>query len=352
MKNTTKKSLLIVLSIIILANIQMMSACRQQESALDKDKNQTENTETREITIGISQFAQHASLDNCREGFLAGLAESGFHVDKNLTIDYQNAGGDMAVASQIAENFANKDYDMIMAVATPAAMHAYNVASNTDIPVIYTAITDPIIANLANEDGSSKGNITGTSDALPVDAQLKMIREIMPEANRIGILYTTSEANSESAIKIYEELAPKYNFELITEGVASSADIPLATDNILSKVDCLSNLTDNTVVNSLATILDKAFERNVPVFGSEIEQVALGCLASEGIDYTSLGKQTAHMAAQVLKGERMAGDIPFQTISESFLYLNSAAADKLGIHIPEEYLDRAMKNFKEIEAGN
>ncbi|HHT24771.1 MAG TPA: ABC transporter substrate-binding protein [Clostridiaceae bacterium] len=326
---------------------------QEAEQQSNTEKNVSNNSDKDEIfegnfTIGISQFAQHGSLDNCREGFLLGLAEQGFVEGENLTIDYQNAGAEMAVASQIAENFVGKSYDMIMAVATPAAMHAYNAAMDKDIPVIYSAVSDPVAAELAQPNGESVGNITGTSDALPVEAQLKMIREIMPDAETIGILYTTSEANSEATVKIYEELAPKYDFELVTSGIATSADIPLATDNILTKVDCLSNLTDNTVVESLPTILDKAFAANIPVFGSEVEQVDLGCLASEGVDYITLGKKTGYLAAQVLRGEKTANELNFETISESFLYVNSATAEKLGVEIPQSMADRALENFSEI----
>ena len=134
----------------------------------------------------------------------------------------------------------------------------------------------------------------------------------------------------------------------MTSGIATSADIPLATDNILTKVDCLSNLTDNTVVESLPTILDKAFAANIPIFGSEVEQVSLGCLASEGVDYITLGKKTGYMAAQVLRGEKTANELNFETISESFLYINSATAEKLGIEIPQSMSDRALENFSEI----
>lgn len=333
---------------------QSMSSKQQSEIVEETTKEakaeESSNAETsdQEITIGILQFAQHSSLDNCREGFLQGLADQGFVEGENLIIDYQNSGADMALAAQIAENFVNKKYDMIMAIATPAAMHAYNAALDSDIPVVYTAISDPIISGLANEDGSSSGNITGTSDALPVEAQLKMIREIMPEAKTIGIMYTTSEANSESTIQIYEELAPKYDFELETIGIQTSADIPLAADNILTKVDCLCNLTDNTVVNSLPTIIDKAFAKNIPIFGSEVEQVSIGCLASEGIDYIALGQETGAMASLVLKGEAKAAEIPFRTIDESYLYLNTEAAEKLGIEIPEDMLNRAQEIFDTI----
>ncbi len=354
-KISGKRITAIMMSMLLLIGLIGLTACsteKEQETVINNTQQATSkitpsegDTVKGEYTIGISQFAQHGSLDNCREGFLLGLAEQGFIEGKNLTVDCQNAGAEMAVASQISDTFVSKGYDMIMAVATPSAMHAYNSALDKDIPVIYTAVSDPVAAELAKPNGESVGNVSGTSDALPVEAQLKMIREIMPDAKTIGIMYTTSEANSESTIKIYEGLVSKYGFELVTSGVATSADIPLATDNILTKVDCLSNLTDNTVVESLPTILDKAFAANIPVFGSEIEQVAIGCLASEGVDYITLGKETGYMAAQVLRGERKASEMEYQTISESYLYLNSAVAEKLGIEIPQSMLDRAAENF-------
>lgn len=328
----------------------LFTACARepgQEPSQSDVNNQPQAINSSHFTLGISQFAQHPSLDNCREGFLQGLATEGFVNGKNLTIDYQNANADMAMAAQISENFVGKKYDMIMAIATPSAMHAFNAARDTDIPVIYTAISDPVAAGLADEEGKSLGNLTGTSDALPVEAQLKMIREIMPQAKKLGILYTLSEANSEATLARYQDLVGKYDFELITVGISNSSDIPLATDKILKEVDCLTNLTDNTVVNSLPLILDKAYQKNIPVFGSEVEQVALGCLAAEGLDYLALGQQTGHMAARVLRGEVQAGDVPFETITEAYLYLNLEAADKLGISLSQDCQDRAKEVFTE-----
>ena len=300
--------------------------------------------------IGIAQFAQHGSLENCREGFLEGLAEEGFVEGKNLEVDYQNAEADMGNANTIAQGFVANKVDLMCAIATPSAQACYNSAMKTDIPTIYTAVTDPVAAELAKEDQMPSGNVTGTSDKLPVEAQLKMIREMLPEAKTIGILYTTSEVNSESSIKEYESLVEKYGFTLETAGVATIADVPSAADTLLAKVDCLNNLTDNTVVSALPTILDKASKKNIPVFGSEIEQVKIGCMASEGIEYIELGKQTGRMAAKVLKGEAKADDMKFETITESSLYLNTKVAENLGITISDDTKGRAVETFTEITA--
>ncbi len=299
-------------------------------------------------TIGISQFAEHGSLDNCREGFLAGLEEEGIVEGENLTVDYKNAAADMGTAGQISDSFVSDKVDLICAIATPTAQSAYNAAMDTDIPVIYTAVTDPVAAELATKDGEAAGEVTGTSDKLPVEEQLKMIREMLPEAEKIGIMYTTSEANSVSAIEEYKELVGEYGFELVEKGISTTADVALAADDLLGEVDCITNLTDNTVVASLPTIIEKANEKKIPVFGSEIEQVKIGCLAAEGIDYIALGKQTGKMAAQVLKGEKKASELPFETITEPGFYVNNKVAENLGITVPEDLAADAVESFDEI----
>ncbi len=299
-------------------------------------------------TIGISQFAVHGSLDNCREGFLAGLAEEGIVEGENLTVEYVNAQADPATASMAAGNFVSKGVDMICGIATPSATTAYNATLNGDIPVIYTAVSDPVAAGLAKEDGSPVGNVTGTCDALAVDAQLAMIREIMPRAKKIGIIYTTSEANSVSTVAAYEEAAGNYGFEIITTGVTAMSEVALAAADMTGKVDCITNLTDNTVVSALQTVLDEANKAGIPVFGSEVEQVKAGCVASMGLEYFELGKQTGRMAAKVLKGEAEAADMKYETITEPSLYVNFAAAEKLSLPLPDSYTDKAYQSFDEI----
>ena len=301
-------------------------------------------------TIGIEQFAEHGSLDNCREGFLKGLEAEGIKEGDNLTVKYKNAAADMGTAKQISDSLVSDKVDLVCAIATPSAQSAYNAAMKADIPVIYTAVTDPVAAELADKDGKPVGEVTGTSDKLPVEEQLKMIRKMLPDAKKIGIMYTTSEANSVSAIEEYKSLVKKYDFELVEKGITTTADVSLAADDLLSKVDCITNLTDNTVVASLPTILDKANEKKIPVFGSEIEQVKIGCLAAEGIDYIALGKQTGKMAAKVLKGETKASEQNFETITEPGFYVNNKVAENLGITVPDNLANNAVESFDEITA--
>ena len=293
-------------------------------------------------TIGIGQFAEHGSLDNCRNGFLEGLAAEGIVEGENLTVDFQNAQADMGIAQQIASQFASKRVDLMVGIATPMAQACFNAADGK-IPTVFTAVSDPIASGFVDADGKATGNVTGTSDALPVAAQLATIREMLPDAKAIGILYTTSETNSLSTIETYKSLASDYGFEIVESGITTSADIPLALDALLPKVDCMTNLTDNTVVQALSLVLDKANAAGKPVFGSEIEQVKNGCIAAEGLDYLALGRQTGAMAAKILKGEAAASDIPYEIITEPGLYVNSKVLEQFGVTLTDALAARAVE---------
>lgn len=299
----------------------------------------SENTE-KMYKVGITQFADHPSLDNCREGFIEGLKESGFVEGENIEFDYQSAQNDTNMAGSIAQNYSSTGKDLVCGIATPSAQSLYTACYDKGIPVIFNAISDPIEAKLVKEDGTPMSGITGISDALPVEDQLKLIRAVLPEAKKIGILYTTSESNSVSTIKKYKELASKYGFEIVEKGIGTQAEITQACDILVNEVDCISNMTDNTVVAALSVVIEKATAAGIPVFGSEEEQVKNGCIASAGLDYFNLGVQAGKMAARILNGEKPE-DIPYETLKESKITVNNAAASALGIEIPQEVLDTA-----------
>ena len=286
--------------------------------------------------IGINQYGSHGSLDNCREGFLQGLQEAGLVEGTDYTIDYQNANFDTNLATQIAQAFSAEDAALMVGIATPSATACYAAAEDKDIPVVFTAITDPVGAKL------DSGNITGTSDVLPVQGQLELIRAIQPEADTIGIVYTTSEANSVYSIGVYEELAADYGFTIEAIGVTAQSEVTQAVDTLISQgVDCLSNLTDNNLVGVLGSILEKTNEAGIPVYGSEIEQMELGCVAGAGLDYVQLGIQTGKMAAQILTGEATCEDLPYETIENYGLYVNSNALAAMGLTLPEDVAQNA-----------
>jgi len=288
--------------------------------------------------IGIAQYGEHASLDNCREGFLQGLKDAGLVEGKDYSIDYQNAGFDDSISIQIAQSFAAKNVALMCGIATPSATTCFAAAEDKNIPVVFSAITDPVLANL------DSGNVTGTSDKLPISAQLELIRNMQPDAKVIGIIYTTSEQNSVSAIAEYQSVAGNYGFTIEALGITAQSEVTQAVDTMISKgVDCLSNLTDNTVVGVLAGILEKTNQAGIPVYGSEIEQVKLGCVAAAGIDYYQLGIQTGAIAAKILKGEAKASEIPYETISEYGIYINTPSANNLGITVTSDIAAKAVE---------
>ena len=309
-----------------------------------------DDSSSKTYNLGIIQFAEHGSLDNCRKGFLKGLESEGIKEGENLKITYKNSQADTATDNQIASNYASKKLDMICAIATPSAQSAYNAAKDTDTPVIYTAVTSPKEAGFVDKDGKNVGNITGTSDLVLADKQLKLIRQMMPKAKNVGIFYSTNEANSKAGIEAYEKVADKYGFKIITQGITASAAMPMAAVSLLKKVDCITNLTDNLVVSNMQTYLQKANKLNIPVFGSEVEQVKLGCVACVGIDFVKLGKQTGKMAAKVLKGEAKASEQNFETITEPGFYVNNKVAENLGITVPDDLANNAVESFDEITA--
>ena len=311
-----------------------LAACGSQETTSDDSGDGS----SPKYLIGISQYGQHGSLDNCREGFLQGLEEAGLKEGVDFEVDYRNADFDDTMTTQIGDAFSAEDVDLMVGIATNSAVACFNAAEDKDIPVIFTAITDPVGAHL------DSGNITGTSDALPVAGQLELIRALQPDADTVGIIYTTSEPNSVYSVGIYEDLAADYGFTIDAVGVTSQAEVPQAVDQLIADgVDCLSNLTDNNVVGVLTSILEKTDEAGIPVYGSELEQVKLGCEAGAGLDYVQLGIQTGKMAAKVLTGEATCEDLPYETIENYGLYINSDSLSALGITVPEDIAQSAQE---------
>lgn len=288
---------------------------------------------TETYTVGILQFGSHPSLDNCYDGIAEVLG-----ADSNVTIDLQNGNFDSATCDTIAKNMVAKGYDMIIAIATPAATSAYAATANTDIPVIFSAVSDPVAAGLVDDMSAPGANCTGTSDVLDLSAQLEMIRTFQPDAVNIGVLYTTSEANSVSQLKTLNEIAPDYGFTVVSQGVQSAADIPQAAATLCAQVDCLTNFTDNNVVNNLAILLEQANTAGVPVYGSEETQVTAGCLASVSLDYVALGRVTGQMALDVLNGAD-ASTTAVQTITDAVPVINTDVLASFGLTLPDSYAD-------------
>lgn len=293
---------------------------------------QTTGKKDDEVQIGIIQFGSHPSLDNCYEGIMKGLNASSYA--EKITVDKQDGGFDAATCDSIAKSMVAKNYDMIFAIATPAALSAYSAAQNSDTQVIFCAVSDPVAAGLTASFDAGTENCIGTSDVLELDKQVELIRTLQPDVKKIGVLYTTTEANSLSQLATLKEICSAQGIEIVEQGVSGAADIPQAAASVASQVDCINNFTDNNVVNNLSVLLEKANAAGVPVYGSEIEQVKNGCAASISIDYVALGEKTAEMGVQVLDGKKPA-EMPVGKISEGTPVVNPDVLATFGITVPD-----------------
>ena len=279
-------------------------------------------------TIGIIQFGSHASLNNCYEGILKGLKEEGISED-DYDIQIVNSNFDPSVSQTQANNFVNQKAAVIIAIATPSAVAAANAAADKDIPVVYCAITDSTVMD-------NYKNVTGSSDIPNFQKQLEVVTAFMNKTNlKIGVLYSTEESSSPVQVEDLKKAAEKYDgMEILDSAVADINTIDAKTEDLISKgVDCFVNLLDNTIVGKLDNILSITNEKKIPVFGSEIEQVKVGCIASSSIDYIDVGAAAGKSAAEILNGKN-ASDIPVSRITEPASYYNSKVCEKLGITVP------------------
>ena len=280
-------------------------------------------------TIGIIKFGSHASLDNCYDGIVKGLEESGINLD-DYNVEYLNSNFDPSVSQTQANNLVNKSADVILAIATPSAVAAANAAADNDIPVVYCAVTDATVME-------NFKNITGSSDIPNFEKQLEVVTAVMGKSDiKIGVLYSTDESSSPVQVANLKEAAKKYSgMEIIDSAVSDITTIDTKTNDLIDRgVDCFINLLDNTIVGKLETnILPITNEKKIPVFGSEIEQVKIGCVASASIEYIDVGRAAGEVAAKILNGTK-ASDIPVAYISEPQVFYNSSLCSLFGLNAP------------------
>lgn len=317
-----KKILVITLLVVsIIASVFLCTACTDYSK-----------------TIGIIQFGNHESLNNCYEGIIAGLNEAGINADAGYTIDLQVSSFDSSISASQAQSFANKKVSLVGAIATPSALAAAGAVKGK-IPVVYCAVSDPKFVGLTDME-----NVTGSSDIMDFEGQIDLIKAFIPTVDKIGVIYCTSESNSASQLASMKAEAAKKNVEIVDVSIGGANEIMTALNTLLATdgLDCISNLTDNTVVGCLDTILQEANKGNIPVFGSEIEQVKKGCLAAVSLDYVELGRLTGLMMAKIIKGEAIVkGD--FITVSDSEKVYNEEVAATFNLAIPTSI---ALRNVK------
>ncbi|CAK7026785.1 ABC transporter substrate-binding protein [Tissierella sp.] len=327
-----KKSKVSKLMSLAVASIMVLSGCNANVS---KPSNVSGEGVYK---IGISQLADHPALDDARKGFEDGLKELGV----NAEIDYQNAQGDIPTTVSISQKFVKDKVDLIYAIATPAAQSAKQATS--DIPILFSAVTDPVKSELLASIEKPDGNVTGTSDASPMDRQLQLFKDLNSNIKKIGIVFNTSEPNSQIQIEMAKELAPSMGLEIVEVGVSSISDISQAVDSIVKKVDGIYTITDNMVASAINIVSEKAISNKLITVAAEDSHVSGGILVTDGISYYELGKQTAKMAKEILVNGKTPSDIPPQTAANTKKVFNKETLNSLGLDENNNVFKDAIKN--------
>ena len=328
----------VVVSLLMFLMIAGMAGCVSQG-----DTNKAAEKDNAKVKVGIIQIVEHPALDAARKGFLDELAQKGYKEGENLEVDYQNAQNDQSNLQTIARQLAQEKCDLILAIATPSAVAMANETS--EIPILITAVTDPVSAKLIESNDKPGTNVTGTTDMNPVKDQLKLIKDIVPNAKKVGIIYNSSEVNSQVQVKIADDAAPELGLKLTKVTVTASSEVMQAAQSLAGRVDAIYLPTDNMVISSLASVVKVAEANKIPVISGESESVASGALATVGIDYYKLGQTTGDMALRVIKGEKPQ-DMAIEKQEGTELVLNLKAAKNMGVTIPESIISKAKNVIK------
>ncbi len=332
-----KKQLAAVISAFMtLALVFFLTACAPSK---------TENTGNADAKkkIGIVQIVEHPSLNTIRESLIAELQAQGYKDGETITIDYQNAQGDQTNLKTIAQKFVSNKYDLIVAIATPSAQAV--VSETKDIPILFSACTDPLGSGLVTDMEKPGGNVTGTSDAVSAEKIMELGKRITPDIKTIGALYNSSETNSVSVINELKEYAQKNNMTVVDATVTNSSEVQQAVTSLVDKVDALFSPIDNTVASAMPLVTQIANRAKKPIYVGADSMVKDGGLATYGINYQVLGKETGIMAVEILKGKK-AGDIPVKTMKDMDIYLNKTTAKAIGINLSDDVLKEAAQVFE------
>ncbi len=285
------------------------------------------------VKIGITQIVEYSALDENREGFIKALEDNGYKDGENIAIDFQNAQGDISTTQTIAKNFVSQNKDLIFAISTPSAQSVYN--STKDIPIVISAITDPVSAGIVKSLEVPNTNVSGTCDYVPVNRQLELVKKLVPNAKRIGVIYNTSEVNSEVQVNELKKYSKDYGYSVVAVGVTSTNEVNTAISSLVNKVDVLYAPTDQLVVSSMPIIVQKTLEKNIPIIASEKGSVESGALATCGINYYELGYKSGEMAVEVLKGEDIS-KMPIKIGEELDIIINEDTLKNLSINKPND----------------
>lgn len=296
------------------------------------------------IKIGVTQIEEHPALDAARDGFIERLAELGYAEGVDVEYDIQSAQGDMGTALTIAQKFQADGVDLVLAVATPTAQAAAQVLRDT--PILITAVTDPVVAELVDSVEQPGTNVTGTSDLTPVKNQLELLKEIAPDASRVGIIYNAGEVNSVVQVDIAKAEAGALGLTIVEATVTNTGEVMQAAQSLIGRVDAIYVPTDNTAVSAIESVIMVAEQARVPLIAGEDLSVESGAMATIGIDYYVLGRQTADIAARVLQGADPA-TTAIEYLDDMNIVINVDAAERMGVTLSDELLQRASRIIRD-----
>ena len=289
--------------------------------------------------IGVTVIVAHPALEADQKGFEKALADAGLEVE----YDIQNAQGEMANAQAIAQKFVNDKVDLVHAIATPTAQAAVKVIKN--IPIVYSSVTDPVDAGLVKTMGPDGRNVTGVSDAWPIERQIKLYHEMLPSAKRWGTIYNAGDANSVVNIGKTRKAMEKLGLKLIEVTVSNSNEVYTAAQSLVGRVDAIYITSDNTVVSAFGSVAKVAAQNKIPLFAGDVDSVPNGASAALGFNYFQVGYSAGKKAARILKGEK-PGDIPSGYAENLSLHVSLVNAKKQGFTIPEKYVKMAEKVYR------
>lgn len=326
-----KKLLAFGLSLVLLLSLVGCGAAKPGTTT-------TGNQEEKQFKIGIIQIVEHPALDSAREGFLETLKEKGYEEGKNLTVDYQNAQGDQSILQSITQKFSSAKLDLVLAIATPSAQAM--ASASQDIPILITAVTDPLEAKLVNSMDKPGKNVTGTTDMNPIKEQFELMKTLVPTVKKVGVIYNAGEVNSQVQVAIAKTVAAELGLEIVEATVTTSADVLQASQSLIGKVDTIYVPTDNMVVSAAQSVVQVSHKNLIPIISGESSVVDKGALGTIGINYKKLGKQTGEMALRVFKGEKPQ-DMPIEAQNEFDTVLNQTTIDLFGITVPADISAKA-----------
>jgi len=295
-------------------------------------------------SVAITQIVEHPALDAVRKGVKEELIAQGYTIGKNLKWSYESAQGNIATASQIAKKFAGEEPDVIVAIATPSAQTA--IAAARHVPVIFSAVTDPLGAKLVKDLAKPAGMVSGVSDLLPIDKHLDLVKKIVPNVKKLGVIFNPGETNSVSTVAQLTKHANSMGIEVVESAATKSSDVLAAARALVGKVEAVYLPTDNTVVSAIESVIKVGAQNKLPIIAGDTDSVVRRAVAAVGFNYYDLGRQTGIMVDKVLKGQK-AGELAVEHVQKLELFINIKAAKKMGVTIDQALIDQAKKVITE-----